>query len=192
MKMKLASIVLGMSLLVPAFAKADQIFGDFKRLPDDIEKGFSVGADFGVLWLTGNVRTAQNPGFQLAFTTGYDFSKYLTVEGIYILAIQEAAPPPIDNVLRGGINWYIFNAAVKGQYPVGRWNPFVEAGGGVIYSDPSFTLAGDNYKTNILIGGGIEYYTYLRHYSLYAKALYHIMSLPVDSITFSGGLKYTF
>ena len=88
MKMKIASIVLGLSLLAPAFAHADQIFGDFKRLPDDVERGFSVGADFGALFLTGDKRTAQNPGFQLAFTTGYDIMKYLTIEGIYILGIQ--------------------------------------------------------------------------------------------------------
>ena len=164
MRKTLVSIVLGFTLLVPAVSNADQIFGDFKRLPDDIERGFSMGADFGTLFLTGDRRTAQNPGFQLAFTTGYDIMKYLSVEGIYTLAIQEAAPPPFDNVLQGGVNWFIFDLAAKGQYPIGRWNPFVEAGGGIVYTQPSFTVAGDNYKTSIIIGAGGEYYTYLRHY----------------------------
>ncbi len=192
MKKIISTLVLGLTLALPAISHADQIFGDFKRLPDDIERGFSVGADFGGLYLFGDTRTAQNPGFQLAFTTGYDIMKYFSIEGIYVLAIQEAAPPPIDNVLKGGINWFIFNIAGKAQYPMGRWNPFIEAGGGIIYTQPSFTLSGENYKTNIIIGAGIEYYTYLRHYSLYGKAFYHLMSLPVDAMTLSAGLKYTF
>jgi|JI10StandDraft_1071094.scaffolds.fasta_scaffold921462_1 hypothetical protein len=192
MKKKLASVILGISLLCPALSHADQIFGDFKRLPDDIERGFSMGADFGGLFLTGDKRTAQNPGFALTFTTGYDFTKNISLEGIYTLGIQEAAPPPFDNVLQGGVNWFIFDLAVKGEYPIGRWAPFVEAGGGVIYTNPSFLISGENYKTDIVIGAGIEYYTFLRHYSLYFKGMYHIMSLPVDMITLSGGLKYTF
>ncbi len=192
MKKKSALLILAFSLLVPTLGKADQIFGDFKRLPDDIEKGFSMGADFGSIILTGEKRTAQNPGFQLAFTTGYDFTKYLAIEGIYILGIQEAGPPPFDNVLKGGVNWFIFNAAAKLQLPKGRWNPFIEAGGGIVYTQPSFTLDDQNYRPNVMFGGGIEYYTYLRHYSLYIKGLYNMMWLPVDALTFSAGLKYTF
>ena len=185
-------IFLLLMFVAPLGARADQIFGDFKRLPDDVERGFSIGGDFGSLFLTGDSRTAQNPGFALSFTTGYDIMKYVSVEGIYILGIQEAAPPPFDNVLKGGVNWFLFNAAVKGQYPIGRWNPFVEAGGGIVYTNPSFTIDDQNYKLNILFGGGVEYYTYLRHYSLYAKVLFNKMDLPVNMITVSGGLKYTF
>lgn len=192
MKKIMKPLILGLILILPGLARADQIFGDFKRLPDDIEQGFSVGADFGSILLTGERRTAQNPGFQLAFTTGYDIMKYISVEGNYILAIQEAAPPPIDNVLEGGINWFIFNAVAKIQYPMNRWNPFIDVGGGVIYTKPSFTIDDKNFQMNIVFGAGIEYFTYLRHYSLYAKALYHKMDLPVDAITISAGLKYTF
>lgn len=192
MKKITKSLILVLILVLPGLARADQIFGDFKRLPDDIEQGFSVGADFGSIFLTGERRTAQNPGFQLAFTTGYDIMKYISVEGNYILAIQEAAPPPIDNVLEGGINWYILNAVAKIQYPMNRWNPFIDVGGGVIYTKPSFTIDDKNFQMNIVFGAGIEYFTYLRHYSLYAKVLYHKMDLPVDAITISAGLKYTF
>lgn len=192
MKKIIASIVIGLTLTVPALSHADQIFGDFKRLPDDIERGFSMGADFGGLYLFGDKRTATNPGFQLAFTTGYDISKYISIEGLYILAIQEAAPPPIDNVLRGGVNWFIFDLVAKLQYPMDRWNPFVEIGGGIIYTQPSFYLSGENYKIDVPVGVGMEYFTYLRHYSLYAKLFYHYMTLPVDALTVSGGLKYTF
>ncbi len=189
---KLALIVLGICFVLPTLARADQIFGEFKRLPDDIERGFSIGADFGAFFLTGDRRTAQNPGFLLSFTTGYDIMKYVSIEGIYMMGIIEAAPPPIDNVLQGGVNWFIGNLAVKGQYPMGRWSPFLEAGGGIAHTNPETTLAGDNNKMNILIGGGAEYYTYLRHYSLYVKATYNMVSLPVDLFTMSAGLKYTF
>lgn len=118
--------------------------------------------------------------------------KYVSVEGIYILAIQEAAPPPFDNVLKGGVNWFIGNGVVKLQYPIKRWNPFVEGGAGIIYTQPSFTSPESNYKLNILVGAGIEYYTYLRHYSLYIKSTYSKMDLPVNAFTVSAGLKYTF
>ncbi|MEZ4845802.1 MAG: hypothetical protein R2877_02210 [Bdellovibrionota bacterium] len=40
MKKTIASVILGLSLLTPFASHADQIFGDFKRLPDDIERDF--------------------------------------------------------------------------------------------------------------------------------------------------------
>jgi len=169
---------------------ADNLFGEFKRVPDTIERGFSVGADFGLLFITGDTK-ATNPGFQLSFNTGYDITKYLSVIGIYTLGINEAPPPPFDNVLRGGVNTFLFNLVARGQLPMGRMYPFVEFGPGIIYSTPEFD-PGKNKKLSFLMAAGIEYYTFLRHYSLYLKGSYHLVTLPIDALTFSGGLKYTF
>ena len=69
-------------------AVADNLFGEFQRLPDQIERGFSVGGDFGLLFITQNRGSAVNPGFQLAFTTGYDIMKYLTVERVEACATE--------------------------------------------------------------------------------------------------------
>jgi hypothetical protein len=168
-------------------AHPDSLFGEFKRLPDDIERGFSLGADFGVLFLTNDI--VKNPGFQMCFTTGYDLSKYLSLEGVYTLGINEA---PINKLYKGGIYTVLADLAVKGQYPLGRLYPFVEIGGGIFYSRPEVEVS-KNYKVNIMISAGAEYYTYLRHYSLYAKTSYfYITGVDTDAITMSGGLKYTF
>ncbi|MCB0308659.1 MAG: hypothetical protein KDD48_04755 [Bdellovibrionales bacterium] len=171
-------------------SKGDNLFGEFERVPDTIERGFSIGADFGPLFITGDTK-ASNPGFQLAFTTGIDIFKYLSIEGIYTMGINEAPPPPFDNILRGGVNTFFFNIAAKGQYPIGRLYPFVEFGPGIIYSTPEYS-PGENKKLSFLMAGGLEYYTYLRHYSLYAKATYHLVTIPIDALSLSAGLKYTF
>lgn len=173
-------------------AHADQIFGDFKRLPDEIERGFSVGADFGMMVLTSSPRDVANPGFQLALNLGIDISKYIGISIINVLSINEASPD--DSALQGGVNTYIHELALKLQYPLKRLYPFVEAGGGVFYSKPGFNFDNDSYKMTMLLGGGIEYYTFLRHYSLYVKSLYHIIldNSDFNAWSLSGGIKYTF
>lgn len=170
-------------------AKAENLFGEFKRVPQEIEKGFGVGFDFGFFILTGERRSASNPGFQLSFTTGYDFLRYLTLEGIYTLGINQASA--LDPVLSGGVNFFMFDGALKGALPLGRFYPFVEVGGGITHTRPDFS-PGENNTMNLLIAGGVEYYTYLRHYSLYLKSTYYYVKLPIDALTISAGIKYTF
>lgn len=188
--MKILPPLIAVSLwLSPGQGSADELFGEFQRLPDEIERGFSIGADFGLLFVTQQRGTIKNPGFQLAFTTGYDVMKYLSVEGVYTLGINEAAPN--DPVLQGGVNSFQFNLAAKGAYPFGRLYPFVEIGPGILYSSPAFAV-GKNKKLDILFSGGLEYYTMLRHYSLYVKATYFYIDLPIDALTIAVGLKYTF
>ncbi|MFH1018260.1 MAG: hypothetical protein V1798_08785 [Pseudomonadota bacterium] len=169
--------------------RADSIFGEFKRLPDKIERGFSVGFDFGLMFLTGEKQSATNPGFNLAFTTGYDLMKYFGLEGVYNLAITQA--DPLDPLLQGSTMNFSFNACGKLQLPLDRFYPFIEAGPGITYSRPSW-IAGESKKLDILLAGGFEYYTYLRHYSLYMKATYTWMDLPVKDFIVAAGLKYTF
>ena len=188
MKRRILSLMVVLGSI--ASARADNLFGEFNRVPDSIERGFSIGTDFGVFVLTGDTK-ASNPGFQLAFTTGVDITKFLSIEGIYTLGINEAPLAPIDTVLNGGVNTFLFNLAAKVQYPMDRIYPFVEFGPGVIYSRPELD-PGQNKKFSFLIAAGIEYYTFLRHYSLYLKGSYHIVTLPIDALTFSAGLKYTF
>ncbi|MCB0327776.1 MAG: hypothetical protein KDD52_09195 [Bdellovibrionales bacterium] len=187
-------IILGFAFsFAPLPSHADQLFGDFKRLPDEVERGFYIGADFGFFNVLGDDlgrRSAINPGFSLSFVTGYDLIKYLSIEGIYTIALTEASPN--DVVLEGGVNTFLLDLATKFQYPLGRFYPFLSVGGGVSYSIPSFTFENDNYKLNVLISAGVEFYTFLRHYSLYAKASYYYVDLPINATMFSGGLKYTF
>ncbi|HLG19234.1 MAG TPA: adventurous gliding motility protein CglE [Bdellovibrionota bacterium] len=190
MKKVLLALACLIVLCFPRMGRGDELFGEFQRLPDQVERGFSVGFDFGLLFFTGEARTAKNPGFQLTFTTGYDLFKYLSLEGVYSIGINEASAG--DFVLQGGVNTILLNLAAKAQYPLGRFYPFLEVGPGIHYSDPEF-VPGQNNKINILIGGGIEYYTYLRHFSLYAKtSYYYILDVPVDTINIGAGLKYTF
>lgn len=179
-------------LTLPGWARADNIFGDFQRLPDEIEQGFSLGFDFGLLYLTGqsNLNTsAANPGFQLQFTSGYDILSYLSAEAIIGLGIHEANAA--DPILQGGVNSFFFDGAAKLQLPKGRFRPFAEIGGGIFYSRPEF-VAGKSKALNLLFAGGFEYYTYLRHYSLYVKGTYNYIDLPIDALGVSAGLKYTF
>ncbi len=182
------TFILAMAWAIPN-AQADNIFGEFKRLPDEIERGFSLGFDFGALFFTGEKRTVQNPGFSLAVTMGYDLFEYLSLEAISLVGISEADPQ--DPRLDGSVNTVLFNLAAKGQMPLGRFFPFIELGPGIHYSKPVF-VPGENWKMSILGGAGIEYYTYLRHYSLFAKVMYLYSLQDVDMFGLSLGLRYTF
>ena len=186
---KLLLLMLLTTLTIPAHA--DQIFGDFKRQKDEIERGFSASADLGVFTITGKRRTATNPGFQMALNLGYDISKHLGLEIINVLGIHEA--DPADSALQGGVNTFLHEIAVKFQYPRKRLHPYVLAGGGIFHSKPGFNFDNDSYKTTIMFAGGVEYYTFLRHYSVYLKSIYHIIrDAPFNAWSFSTGLKYTF
>ncbi|MCB1198714.1 MAG: adventurous gliding motility protein CglE [Bdellovibrionota bacterium] len=172
-------------------ASADQIFGDFKRPKNDIERGFSASADMGMFNITGERRTATNPGFQMSLNLGVDINKSVSIEAVNVLGINEA--DPFDSALQGGVNTFMHELTAKYQYPRTRMQPFVQAGGGVFYSKPGFNFDNDSYKLTMMFAGGLEYYTYLRHYSIYVKSIYHIiMDAPFNAWSLSAGLKYTF
>ena len=181
-------------LLFSATSHADNIFGEFKRVPDVIERGFSVGFDFGFLFLTKQPpsTTATNPGFNLNFTTGYDIFNYLSIEGVYMVGINQAAAN--DPLLDGSVISLAFDGAVKVQYPLfERFYPFVEAGVGIYHSKPSWTFPSQNNVMNYLFSAGAEYYTYLRHFSLYMKGTYvYVQKIDPKLLTVTLGLKYTF
>jgi hypothetical protein len=181
------------TLAFPFPGRADTLFGEFQRLPDEIERGFSIGADFGLLTYVGDKGAIKNPGFQLTFTTGYDLTHWLSLEGIYTLGLNEisALATPTTVVRQGGgINTFQGNLAVKGELPLGRFFPFLELGPGIVYTRPDYF--GENKKLSVLAAFGIEYYTLLRHYSLYVKGTYTYVQLPIDQISVAAGLKYTF
>ncbi|HMQ10959.1 MAG TPA: adventurous gliding motility protein CglE [Oligoflexia bacterium] len=174
---------------------AENLFGEFRRLPDEIEKGFYIGADVGISILNGAVdgtapaETTTNPGTTLSFNMGYDITKNISIESLFGFAIHEASPQ--DPQLEGGVNFFSGNLLLKLQKPIGRWNPFVAAGGGVVFTGPEF-VDGEKYKMSIAGAAGIEYYTLLRHYSLYFKINYFQFDLPVNMISPAFGIKYTF
>jgi hypothetical protein len=193
---KIRLVLLAISVLTAGLstsARADNIFGEFKRLPDAIERGFSVGFDFGLLFITDqpSFTTAENPGFNLNFTTGYDINDYFSVAGLYQMGITQTSAS--DVFFNGSVLTFLFGAVARGQYPLGRFYPFLEAGPAIYHSNNSWTTTGANNKMAITFASGIEYYTLLRHYSLYAKVLYnYIRDIPIDTLSVAVGLKYTF
>lgn len=176
------------------FAQADSLFGEFKRVPDEIERGFYISGDFGSMIFSGAVNgtnpgeTADRTGSHLGFTMGYDIGKNFAVESVYTLGIHTASPS--DPNLEGGVNTFIGNLGLRAHIPIGRLYPFAFIGGGIVRSQPQFK--DENNTRSIMASAGLEYYTLLRHYSLYARISYFNLDLPVDAITVSGGLKYTF
>lgn len=173
----------------PLASQADQLFGDFKRLEDNKERGFSISSDIGMLGLTGRTLSAQSPGFQMAFNLGVDVLPYASIELINIIGINEASP---FDILDGGVNSYFHLLAAKLQYPMDRWYPFALIGGGFFHSNPDFNFEDKTFFRDIMIGAGIEYYTFLRHYSFYARGQYHFIEGPINAWTLSLGIKYTF
>ncbi len=182
-----------------SLAKADTLFGEFNRVPNEIERGFSIGADFGPMFFTNTSanpldagRTVTNPGFQIGFNFGYDLSDFLSVISVATISVAQANPS--DSVLDGGLNTYHFALGARAEWPMGRLRPFASVTAGVLNTSAKFGVDNKSMFLSFAGSAGVEYYTFLRHYSLFAKLNYfnHFGDIPMDAISISAGLKYTF
>lgn len=176
-------------ITIPSFSFGESLYGDFVKPPTDYQRGFYMGTDSGLLFFLGTNGKIQNPGYSVSFMLGYDFSKYLSIESRFMSGINNAEK---TEPLNGGIYTFQCNEIIRGFYPINRFFPFVDLGMGLFFTKPDYE-AGSNYKYNIEVGWGAEYYTYQRHFSLALRGSYLYVpgNLP-EALVFSLMLKYTF
>ncbi len=186
---KIMMIVIVFILVIPFFANAQSLYGDFVKPPTDIQRGFYMGTDLSLLFFLGSNGAIKNPGYALTFFTGVDIFKYLAFEAMFRSGISSALK--IDP-LEGGIYSFFGNGLFRGFYPLGRFYPFIDIGGGIVFTHPEYDF-GLGKTWNMEIGWGVEYFTYQRQFSIKFRNSYvHIPGRIPEAMTLGLSLKYTF
>jgi hypothetical protein len=179
-----------LSALLPALALAQSLAAApllEKEAPiDEVERGFYLGADAGLSFLSGLPAKAGTPspssaGMMLRLEAGYDIGRYLTVSLFGAFASYSAGSDYIgysQGNASGAFTQLIpglalrFNALgfADGQGVQRTWL-YVKAGAGWAFFQPSalFTItpATSSYSALYAFAGvGVQYYTHLRHFSI--------------------------
>ena len=182
-------IIMGI-ICCPALLSAQSLYGDFVKPPTDFKRGFYMGTDSGIIFFIGTKGLVKNPGYNLAFFTGYDISRFVSVEGRFRAAINST--DPLVQPLNGGMYSFIGNGLFRFSYPIHRVFPFLDFGAGIFVTDPEYEF-GISKKYDIEIGYGAEYYTYQRHFSMVFRSSYiYVAGILPDALVFNLALKYTF
>jgi hypothetical protein len=179
-----------LSALLPALAFAQSLAAApllEKEAPiDEVERGFYLGADVGLSFLSGLPAKAGTPspssaGMMLRLEAGYDIGRYLTVSLFGAFAAYSAGSDYVgysQGNASGAFTQLIpglalrFNALgfADGQGVQRTWL-YVKAGAGWAFFQPSalFTItpATSSYSAFYAFAGvGVQYYTHLRHFSI--------------------------
>ena len=189
------TLILGVALLaanVPALARAQsQAVGAAplleKEAPvDEVERGFNLGADVGLTFLSGLPARTGTPspssmGMMLRVEAGYDIGRYLTLSLFGAFTAYSAGSDYVgfsQGIASGAFTQLIpglalrFNALgfADGQGVQRTWL-YVKAGAGWAFFQPGalFTTAPATVSYTAFYafaGVGVQYYTHLRHFSI--------------------------
>ena len=189
------TLLLGVAMLaanVPALARAQSTSVAAaplleKEAPiDEVERGFYLGADVGLSFLSGLPARASTPspssaGMMLRLEAGFDIGRYLTVSLFGAFAAYSAGSDYVgfsEGQASGAFTQLIPGVALRfnalgfadGQGVQRTWL-YVKAGAGWAFFQPSalFTLtpATSSYSALYAFAGvGVQYYTHLRHFSI--------------------------
>jgi hypothetical protein len=182
--------VLASSVSVRAWAQSQSVAAApllEKEAPiDEVERGFNLGADAGLSFLSGLPARAGSPspssaGLMLRLEAGYDIGRYLTVSLFGAFAAYGAGSDYVgysQGNASGAFTQLIPGVALRfnalgfadGQGVQRTWL-YVKAGAGWAFFQPSalFTLtpATSSYSALYAFAGvGVQYYTHLRHFSI--------------------------
>ena len=189
------TLLLGVALLaanVPALARAQsQAVGAAplleKEAPvDEVERGFNLGADVGLTFLSGLPARTGTPspsslGMMLRVEAGYDIGRYLTLSLFGAFTAYSAGSDYVgfsQGIASGAFTQLIpglalrFNAlGFADSQGVQRTWLYVKAGAGWAFFQPQAlftpTPATSSYSAFYAFGGvGVQYYTHLRHFSI--------------------------
>lgn len=195
------ALLLGLALAGSARAQS-QFYGELETPTKLVERGFFMGPDFGVLFPVSNKTSIDNLGFITGVTSGYNVNRYLTILALTDFAIFQAGKD-----LQGGINLFLLNGGLRGEYPLTpRLWPFLRVLGGYFFTTPHLnestaTTSGGaplfagvkNHTLDMMFGLGTTYYMDKRHFSIDLAADYvWVRQYPFDAINLSLSLKYTF
>ncbi|WP_241759112.1 outer membrane beta-barrel protein [Pyxidicoccus parkwayensis] len=144
-------------LAAPAFAIEAQNVGAKLKVNERPPVGIDVG--LGVGGFTGGLATNTNPGPLLGVTANAQYWPFLAIEGGYQiqrLAIDDSRVQSGEGIWRNNLGLL----AKAGPLLDEKWRPFVGAGAGLSYLDPSTGGEGvyhNDLQTEIPLAAGLDY-----------------------------------
>ena len=165
---------------------------------EDVEKGFSLGAQMGITYDFNSPVENLNPGLLAGLEIGYDLSWILRLKAGFSNSMYSGRSPNqrgqfIDMDFEHRLLW---GGASLSLLATDRFYMYIHAGVGYLFTDPKqvdgVDAAGDN-DLAILAGGGLEYYTMLRHFSFGVEATATVLPMRADvAIAITPVVRYTF
>ncbi len=175
-----------------AFAAAPKI-----QVFDDVEKGFTVGLMGGVAWDFDPPVAEPGLGFLTGLELGYDLTWVLRLKAGYLSQAFSATAKDGSTTLpmdwKGRLVW---GGASLALLATERVYAYIQAGAGYLDVSPkrvgTIEVAGDS-DVAILAGGGLEYYTNLRHFSFALETMVSYLPGRGDiSVALYPMVRYTF
>lgn len=191
-----ASAALGLLTLLwlgPAVADAPKV-----QVIEEVEKGLAVGGQLGLCYDFVSPVDSLNPGLLAGLEIGYDITWILRAkigftDHIYSARSANHRGDPVDMDFEQRLVW---GGASLALLATERFYLYAQAGLGYLFTAPKrvdgVAAAGDD-DLAILVGGGLEYYTWLRHFSFGLEA--NVMVLPMRgdvALSIYPVVRYTF
>lgn len=164
--------------------------------PKKFARGFFAAGEVGAMMFFGRTGRFAAPGFHLGARLGYDVLRWLAVQARVAGATMDATLPP--PTVGQTFQTYVYDAEVRLSVQIRRWQLFAEAGAGLgqlssNVLDRVQVTEGQQLSLAVVAGGGVDFHTLNRHFSLGVDANYlylHHFS-QTHGLTIDAYLKYT-
>ncbi len=165
---------------------------------EDVEKGLELGAHLGVAYDFNSPVENLNPGLLIGLELGYDLTWIFRIKAGFENHIYSGRSPSdqgdfVDMDFEQRLVW---GGASLALIATERFYFYLQAGVGYRFSSPKefdgIDISGPN-DLAVLAGGGIEYYTTLRHFSFGIEANATVLPLRGEvAVAVFPVVRYTF
>jgi outer membrane protein OmpA-like peptidoglycan-associated protein len=177
---------------IPSSAEAPKI-----QIFEEVEKGLELGLQGGFSWDFNPPVAKPGPGFIAGLEIGYDITWVFRIKAG--LSTMHYSASVTDNGTTLPMDWQgrlVWAGASLALLATHRFYAYVQAGVGYLSVSPrrvdAFDVAGSD-DVAIIVGGGIEYFPNLRHFSIALETNVNILPLRGDaSLNIYPVVRYTF
>jgi hypothetical protein len=146
--------------------------------PKKFAKGLFAAGELGALAFVGNAGKYAGPGVSFGVRIGYDLFRFLAVQAHILGASQDTNTPP--PTFGQSFQTYVYAGEAKVTVQLRRFAIFAEGGAGLLQLssnvlDQVGVTHGSRFSLAILAGGGLDYHTLNRHFSVGVGADYLLM-----------------
>jgi hypothetical protein len=156
--------------------------------PKKFAKGPFASGEVGALVYLGKAGKYADPGVAFGVRLGYDLFRWLDVQVHVLGASSDASTPPPQ--FGQSFQTYLYEGEVRLKVQIHRFQLFGEGGAGLAQVSTNVleqvgVTHGSNFTFAVVGGGGLDYHTLNRHFSVGLGADYVWLS------TFTGGHALT-
>ncbi len=151
--------------------------------PKKFAKGPFASGEVGAFAYLGQAGKYAQPGVAFGVRLGYDLFRWLDVQAHVLGASEDASTPPPQ--VGQSFQTYLYAGEVRLKLQVHRFQLFAEGGAGLAQVSSNVLhevlTHNSNFAFTVVAGGGLDYHTLNRHFSVGLGGDYVWMS------TFTGG-----